>query len=183
MNRQQWLVISGIVVMALLLTACGGSAAPAAPTTAPAAAPTTAPAAAPTTAPAAPTALDKVALQLKWVTQAQFAGYYAALEKGYYRDEGLDVQLLEGGVDILPHSVLAQGNADFAVAWVPKALATREQGGNITGYRVSYVDHSSAIEGQPRDDNQPRLQTIEAPQLIRRGAPGGALASGASDFL
>jgi NitT/TauT family transport system substrate-binding protein len=76
--------------------------------------------------------LVKVKLQLQWVTQAQFAGYYAALEKGYYRDAGLDVTILEGAVDIVPQTVLARNQADFAVSWVPKALASREQGAQIT---------------------------------------------------
>ncbi len=74
----------------------------------------------------------KVKLQLQWVTQAQFAGYFAALDQGYFTEEGLDVEILEGGVDIVPQTVLAQGQADFAVAWVPKALASREQGAGIT---------------------------------------------------
>ena len=71
-------------------------------------------------------------LQLQWVTQAQFAGYFAAVDQGFFRDEGLDVEILEGGVDIVPQTVLAQGQADFAIAWVPKALASREQGAQIT---------------------------------------------------
>src|SRR5918995_5861558 len=74
----------------------------------------------------------KVKLQLQWVTQAQFAGYFAAVDQGFFRDEGLDVEILEGGVDIVPQTVLAQGQADFAIAWVPKALASREQGAQIT---------------------------------------------------
>jgi NitT/TauT family transport system substrate-binding protein len=74
----------------------------------------------------------KVRLQLQWVTQAQFAGYFAAADQGYYKDEGLDVDILEGGVDIVPQTVLAQGQADYAIAWVPKALASREQGAQIT---------------------------------------------------
>jgi NitT/TauT family transport system substrate-binding protein len=74
----------------------------------------------------------KVKLQLQWVTQAQFAGYFAAVDQGFFRDEGLDVEILEGGVDIVPQTVLAQGQADYAVAWVPKALASREQGAQIT---------------------------------------------------
>ena len=74
----------------------------------------------------------KVRLQLQWVTQAQFAGYFAAADQGYYKDEGLDVEILEGGVDIVPQTVLAQGQADYAIAWVPKALASREQGAQIT---------------------------------------------------
>lgn len=76
--------------------------------------------------------MTKVKLQLQWFTQAQFAGYFAAVDQGFYKDEGLDVQILEGGVDIVPQTVLAQGQADFAIAWVPKALASREQGAGIT---------------------------------------------------
>ena len=71
-------------------------------------------------------------LQLQWVAQGQFAGYYAAVDQGYYKDAGLDVTIKEGGVDIVPQTVLAQGQADYAIAWVPKALASREQGAEIT---------------------------------------------------
>jgi len=74
----------------------------------------------------------KVSLQLQWVAQGQFAGYYAAVDQGYYKDAGLDVTIKEGGVDIVPQTVLAQGQADYAIAWVPKALASREQGAEIT---------------------------------------------------
>ncbi|MEV6631096.1 ABC transporter substrate-binding protein [Actinoplanes sp. NPDC051470] len=77
-------------------------------------------------------ALAPVKLQLQWFYQAQFAGYIAAVDQGFYKEQGLDVQLLEGGVDIVPQTVLAQGKADYAVAWVPKALASREQGATIT---------------------------------------------------
>ncbi len=78
------------------------------------------------------TSLTKVKLQLQWFTQAQFAGYFAAVQEGYYKDAGLDVQILEGGTDIVPQTQLAQGHADYAIAWVPKALQSREQGANIT---------------------------------------------------
>lgn len=80
----------------------------------------------------APATMTPVKLQLQWFTQGQFAGYFAAVDQGYYKDEGLDVQILEGGVDIVPQTVLAQGNADYAITWVPKALASREQGAAIT---------------------------------------------------
>ena len=76
--------------------------------------------------------LTKVKLQLQWFTQAQFAGYFAAVDQGYYEDAGLDVEILEGGTDIVPQTQLAQGRADYAIAWVPKALQSREQGANIT---------------------------------------------------
>jgi NitT/TauT family transport system substrate-binding protein len=76
--------------------------------------------------------LTKVKLQLQWFTQAQFAGYFAAVQQGFYKDAGLDVQILEGGTDIVPQTQLAQGHADYAIAWVPKALQSREQGAGIT---------------------------------------------------
>jgi len=82
--------------------------------------------------PAASGGLTPIKLQLQWFYQAQFAGYIAAVDQGFYKEQGLDVQLLEGGVDIVPQTVLAQGKADYAVAWVPKALASREQGAGIT---------------------------------------------------
>jgi NitT/TauT family transport system substrate-binding protein len=72
-----------------------------------------------------------VKLQLQWVTQAQFAGYYAAVDQGFYEAMCLDVTILEGAVDIIPQDVLASGDADFAISWVPKALASREAGANI----------------------------------------------------
>lgn len=73
-------------------------------------------------------AADEVRLQLQWVTQAQFAGYYVALDKGYYDAEDLDVTILPGGPDIAPPQVLAGGGADAMLNWMPSALAARERG-------------------------------------------------------
>ncbi len=73
-------------------------------------------------------AADKVTLQLKWVTQAQFAGYYVAADKGFYAEEGLEVEIKPGGPDIAPPQVLAGGGADVILDWMPSALATREKG-------------------------------------------------------
>ncbi|MFN3937285.1 MAG: ABC transporter substrate-binding protein [Gemmobacter sp.] len=73
-------------------------------------------------------AADDVTLQLKWVTQAQFAGYYVALDKGFYEEEGLNVTIKPGGPDIAPPQVIAGGGADVIVEWMPAALAAREAG-------------------------------------------------------
>src|SRR5438876_228105 len=73
-------------------------------------------------------ALDKVTLQLKWVTQAQFAGYYAAKQKGLYGAEQLDVTIRPGGLDIVPERVVADGGAQFGLDWLPSLLSAREQG-------------------------------------------------------
>ena len=86
----------------------------------------------PTPSSAESTELTPVKLQLQWFTQAQFAGYFAAVDQGFYEDAGLDVEILEGGTDIVPQTQLAQGRADYAIAWVPKALQSREQGAGIT---------------------------------------------------
>lgn len=76
--------------------------------------------------------LTPVKLQLQWLTQAQFSGYYAALDQGYYEEQGLDVEIIPSGGDIVPQDALAQGEVDYAVAWVPKVLGSIEQGANIT---------------------------------------------------
>ena len=129
--------VAAAAALALVAAACGSDNKSSSDTTAAGTATTAAPSGSTATgsseAPDVTTGVLKpVKLQLQWFTQAQFAGYFAALEKGFYRDEGLDVQILEGGVDIVPQTVLAQGNADFAIAWVPKALQSREQGAGIT---------------------------------------------------
>lgn len=76
-------------------------------------------------------AADDVTLQLKWVTQAQFAGYYVALENGYYEDEDLNVTIKPGGPDVAPVQVLMGGGADVMIDWMPSALAAREQGAPV----------------------------------------------------
>ena len=103
-------VIAAFVVVMFVLGACstGGSA---------------------STAPNASLAVLKpIKLQLQWFPQAQFAGYFAALDKGYYRDEGFDVTILPGAVEIVPATVVAGGQAQFGISWVPRMLAPRESG-------------------------------------------------------
>ena len=73
-------------------------------------------------------AADKFTVQLKWVPQAQFAGYYVAAAKGYYKAEGLDVTIKPGGPDVSPVQVIAGNGADAIVNWMPDALAAREAG-------------------------------------------------------
>jgi NitT/TauT family transport system substrate-binding protein len=74
-----------------------------------------------------------VTLQLQWVTQAQFAGYIAALKKGFYAAQGLNVNIVPAGTDTVPQTTVDNGgSADFAIAWVPKALQSRAKGANIT---------------------------------------------------
>ena len=117
--------------LSLVAAACGSSSSSGSPATTKAATGTTAAAATGTTAAAATGSMTKIKLQLQWFIQAQFAGYLAAVDQGFYKAEGLDVTILEGGVDIVPATVLANGGADFALSWVPKALASREAGADI----------------------------------------------------
>ena len=94
--------------------------------------------------------LTPVSLQLQWVAQSQFAGYFAALDMGFYEDAGLDVTILEGAVEIVPQQVVASGGAEFGIAWVPKVLESNEQGVNLVNIaqifqrsgtlQVSFVD-------------------------------------------
>lgn len=95
-------------------------------------------------------ALTPVSLQLQWVAQSQFAGYYAAVAQGFYAEEGLDVTILEGAVEIVPQQVVAAGDAEFGIAWVPKVLESNEAGAGLVNIaqvfqrsgtlQVSFVD-------------------------------------------
>ncbi|GAB2985964.1 ABC transporter substrate-binding protein [Actinotalea caeni] len=76
--------------------------------------------------------LTPVKLQLQWLPQAQFAGYFAAVDQGFFADEGLEVEIVPSGGDIVPQDALASGNVDFCIAWVPKVLGSIEQGANLT---------------------------------------------------
>lgn len=108
-------------------------------------------------------ALTPVKLQLQWVAQAQFAGYYAALEQGYYKDAGLDVAIEEGGPDIVPQDVLSAGDVDYAISWVPKVLGSIEKGAKITNVaqifersgttQISFKDKNILAPGDLRGKN------------------------------
>lgn len=92
-----------------------------------------------------PATLAKVTLQLQWVTQSQFAGYYAAVDRGFYRDEGLEVTIKAGAVEIVPQQVVASGGADFGIAWLPKVLASREQGAPLVNI-AQVLQRSGTLE-------------------------------------
>ena len=101
--------------------------------------------------------LTPINLQLQWVTQSQFAGYFAAVDQGFYEDEGLDVTILQGAVDIVPQQVVASGQAQFGLAWVPKALVSNEEGAGLVNIgqvfqrsgtlEVSWADTGIAAPG------------------------------------
>lgn len=95
---------------------------------------------------------DTVKLQLQWVTQAQFAGYFAAVDQGFYEKNGLNVEIVEGGVDIPPQKTLASGAVDFAISWVPKALAEREAGAQVTDI-AQVFQRSGTLQVSFKDKN------------------------------
>lgn len=101
--------IAMFVVAVFVLAACSGSGGGASPTI-------------------GNQVLEPIRLQLQWFPQAQFAGYFAALDQGYYRDEGFDVTILPGAVEIVPATVVEGGQAEFGISWVPRMLAPRESG-------------------------------------------------------
>ncbi|MGB3417402.1 MAG: ABC transporter substrate-binding protein [Mesorhizobium sp.] len=84
-------------------------------------------------------AADQVTLQLKWVAQGQFAGYFVAKDKGFYEEEGLDVDIKNGGPDIAPEQVIAGGGADVIVTWMAAALAARDKGVNLVNIAQPYA--------------------------------------------
>jgi NitT/TauT family transport system substrate-binding protein len=95
-------------------------------------------------------ATDKVTIQLKWVTQAQFAGYYVAKAKGFYKDADLDVTVNPGGPDVAPPQVIAGGGADVVIDWMPSALASREKG--VPLVNISQTFKKSGLELTCRKD-------------------------------
>jgi NitT/TauT family transport system substrate-binding protein len=99
----------------------------------------------------APTGAD-VKLQLQWFTQAQFGGYFAAVDQGFYEDEGLNVDIVEGGTTIAPQKTLADGAVDFAISWVPKALAEREAGAKVTDI-AQIFQRSGTLQVSFKDKN------------------------------
>ena len=104
--------IAGVAAATLALSACSGGGSE------------------PSAADGEFTPLTSVKLQLQWLPQAQFAGYYVALDQGYFQEEGFDdVEVLPSGGDIVPQDALVAGDVDFAVAWVPKVLGTLENQG------------------------------------------------------
>ena len=119
-ERRLWWLALPVVVLALLVAGCGGDDEESDDAAGTTAAETT-----------EPQEMTDVTLQLKWVTQGQFAGYYAALEQGYYEDEGLNVTIKPGGPDIVPEQVVLGDQAEFGINWLDNTLATRDQGGNI----------------------------------------------------
>ena len=116
--RQRWLVVGLLAVAAALLAAgCGGSSKKSS--------------SGGSSSGSDCKKTDDVTLQSKWVVQAQFAGYYAALDKGFYKKRCLNVTIKPGGPDITPEQVVASGQAEFGIDWLPSLLATRDQGSDI----------------------------------------------------
>jgi len=118
MKSRKYPFFAGLMAVALIVTACGGAAAPSGPA-------------------------DKVSLQLKWATQAQFAGYYAALDQGFYKAQNLDVTILEGGPNIAPEQVVASNGAQFGLDWMGSLLSSREQ--NVNLVNIGQVFQRGAI--------------------------------------
>lgn len=131
-RRRPWLTLGATVAaLALTVSACGGSDDT-------------------EESSAGDSGLTPVKLQLQWVAQAQFAGYYAAVDQGYYAEEGLDVEIVEGGPDIVPQDVLSAGDVDYAISWVPKVLGSIEQGASITDV-AQIFERSGTLEVSFKD--------------------------------
>ena len=118
-------------------------------------------------------------IQLKWVTQAQFAGYYVAKDKGFYKEAGLDVTIKPGGPDIAPPQVIAGGGADVIVDWMPSALAAREKGVPLVNIAQPFKKSGMMLDLPRRDRHQDSRRTSRAgpsasgsPATSIRSSPG-----------
>jgi NitT/TauT family transport system substrate-binding protein len=152
--------LGGAAVLAAACSSTGGTA-----TTAPSeAAPSSSAAPSESAAASQPAELTKVRLQLKWVAQAQFAGYYAAIDQGYYQANGLDVQILLGGPDIDPVRVVASDGAEFGTTWVPAMLAAREGGADVVD--ISQVfQRSGTLEVSFKDKNITKPEDLQGKKV------------------
>jgi NitT/TauT family transport system substrate-binding protein len=139
MGRRLKALTLGLSAAVLVLAGCGGGGDPEEPQTSGSAA-------------SQPAELTPVKLQLQWVAQAQFAGYYAAKEQGFYEEAGLDVEIVEGGPDIVPQDVLSAGEVDYAISWVPKVLGSIEQGAKITNV-AQIFERSATTQISFKDKN------------------------------
>jgi NitT/TauT family transport system substrate-binding protein len=144
-KRSARVAVAGIAALSLIVAACGGGDDTATEETV--AEETTE-----ETTDATCDTLTPVKLQLQWFIQAQFAGYFAAQDQGFYEAQCLDVEIVEGGVDIVPQQQLADGAVDFALSWVPKALASREAGANIVNI-AQVFQRSGTLQVSFKDKN------------------------------
>ncbi len=147
-KRSVRVAFAGIAALSLFVAACGGSDDEAADDVAEETAEESTDEAVADTC----TTPTPVKLQLQWFIQAQFAGYFAAQDQGFYADQCLDVTIVEGGVDIVPQTELANGNVDFAISWVSKALASREAGADIVNI-AQVFQRSGTLQVSFKDKN------------------------------
>jgi NitT/TauT family transport system substrate-binding protein len=155
--------ISALFAALVVAAACsGGGTATVAPATQSAAAPSAS--AATSEAPSAPAELKPIRLQLQWFPQAQFAGYFAAKDKGYYAEEGFDVTILPGAVEIVPATVVAGGQAEFGISWVPRMLAPRESGAD--GVVIAQVfQRSPTLQVSFKDKNITKPEDLKGKKV------------------
>jgi NitT/TauT family transport system substrate-binding protein len=119
-------------------------------------------------------AADKVTVQLKWVAQAQFAGYFVAKEKGFYKEAGLDVTIKPGGPDVAPPQVIAGGGADVVVDWMPSALASREKGVPLVNISQTFKKSGLEVTGVWYGGNEyPFLSWMSKLGYKTDGSPAG----------
>ena len=143
MHHKHWTTAALLLVASLLFSACAAPAAPAAVSTDAGSEAASAPAAGDEAAATECASKDPVTLQLKWVAQAQFAGYYTAQAEGFYDDECIEITINPGGPDIVPEQVVAGGQADFGINFAPSLLSAREGGAELVN--IAQIFERSAM--------------------------------------
>ncbi len=158
MGRRLWLLAALVAALLLAVSGCGGDDDEDAAGDTNAAATTGATGAEECDTP------DEVTLQLKWVTQAQFAGYYAAQEQGFYEDACLDVTIRPGGPDIVPEQAVLGGQAEFGIDWLDNLLATRDQGEEIVNVAQVFA-RSGMTEVAFKDSNIDSIDDLKGKKV------------------
>lgn len=152
------LSVAALAAVVLSVSACGPAATPTSEPAAPAESGALAES-------GAPAEKVKVRVVLQWVPQSQFAGYYAALNEGYYAEEGLDVTIIPGGPDIAPAQKVASGEAEFGVAWLPgRMLAAREEGADLVNI-AQIFQRSGTLMVSFKDKNITRVEDFKGKRV------------------
>ncbi len=155
-------------ILATLLAACDGGSAPGTPSALP-------PSTDAAQGGAAVATLDKVSIQLNWVAEPEFGGFYAAEQKALFQSEGLEVTLVQGGPDVPAPQLVASGKVPFAIVAGPQIAELAEKGGDLVAIYSVYQGNPMGVMVHAESP----YQTLEA---LWRSDATVAIQQGLADY-